>query len=362
MEKYAIGIDIGGTTVAFGVVDERGTMVARSYFIEDEDTKEVEKKLEKYKIETQDYEKFDDFINILVKKLKLFLADNNLTENIIGIGIGAPNAQYSTGEIVNPVNLWKNDKSVEVRVFKIRDILSKEMNLDKENIVIDNDANAAAMGELLYGKAKEENIKNFIEITLGTGVGSGIVSNGALVRGNNGFAGELGHTVSIRHNGRLCGCGGRGHLETYASATGVACTAREFLETRKEYSVLREITQEKITSKDVFNAAKKGDKISLDIFEYTGKILGEAFADFIVFSDPEAIILFGGLTKSWNDYLKEPTERYMENALMPNFRGKVKLMLTGMKAADVAVLGASALVWEAIIFTKNKEQRIKNKE
>jgi len=221
-KKYVVGIDIGGTNTVFGVVDARGTMVARSYAL----TKEEIPLFAKYEIKTQKFEKFNDFVDMIETKLNLLLEDNGLVGQIKGIGIGAPNAQYSSGSIVNPPNLiWDKGESEEKRTFKIVEILSEKMGCPA---ALDNDVNLAALGEKMYGNAKS--IKDFIMIALGTGVGSGIFSNDALVRGNNGFAGELGHTVSVRHNGRLCGCGGRGHLEAYASATGVARTAREFLE------------------------------------------------------------------------------------------------------------------------------------
>lgn len=211
-------------------------------------------------------------------------------------------------------------------------------------VAITNDANAAAIGEMTYGAAR--GMKNFIMITLGTGVGSGIVINGQLVYGHDGFAGELGHTIMKRNNGRLCGCGRTGCLEAYCSATGVARTAREFLEVRNEPSALRNIPVESITSKDVYDAAVNGDRLAAEIFEYTGNILGEAFADFTVFSSPEAIILFGGLAKS-GDLLMRPLKESMEKNMMNMFKGKVKVLLSELKEADAAVLGASALGWEA---------------
>jgi glucokinase len=207
-----------------------------------------------------------------------------------------------------------------------------------------NDANAAAIGEMTYGAAR--GMKDFIMITLGTGVGSGIVVNGQLVYGHDGFAGELGHVIMRRENGRLCGCGRKGCLETYCSATGVARTAREFLVARSEPSLLRSIPAEEIVSKDVYDAAVKGDKIAQDIFEFTGRILGEALADFIAFSSPEAIILFGGLAKS-GEYIMKPIQQALDENVLQIFKGKTKLLLSELKDADAAVLGASALGWEA---------------
>ena len=206
-----------------------------------------------------------------------------------------------------------------------------------------NDANAAAIGEMTYGAAR--GMKDFIMITLGTGVGSGIVINGQLVYGHDGFAGELGHVVVRRENGRQCGCGRKGCLETYCSATGVARTAREFLVARPEPSLLREIPAEEIVSKDVYDAAVKGDKLALDIFEFTGRILGEALSDFIAFSSPEAIVLFGGLAKS-GDYIMKPIKKALDENILKIYEGKTKLLVSELKDADAAVLGASALGWE----------------
>ena len=215
-------------------------------------------------------------------------------------------------------------------------------------VAITNDANAAAIGEMTYGAAR--GLKDFIMITLGTGVGSGIVINGQLVYGHDGFAGELGHVIVKRNNGRLCGCGRAGCLETYCSATGVARTAREFLEIRNEPSTLRDIPVDAITSKDVYDAAINGDKIAKDIFEYTGEILGEALADFTAFSSPEAFVLFGGLAKS-GELLLRPIRNAMEKNMLSIYKGKVSVLLSELKEADAAVLGASALGWEAKPFT-----------
>lgn len=206
-----------------------------------------------------------------------------------------------------------------------------------------NDANAAGIGEMTYGAAR--GMKDFIMITLGTGVGSGIVINGQMVYGHDGFAGELGHTIIRRENGRLCGCGRHGCLETYCSATGVARSAREFLTKSTEPSLLRDIPAENITSKDVYDAAVKGDKIAQDIFEFTGTILGEALADFIAFSSPEAIVLFGGLAKA-GDYIFKPIQKAIDDNVLNIYKGKTKLLASELKDSDAAVLGASALGWE----------------
>ena len=316
-KPYVLGIDIGGTNSVFGIVDARGMVVASS------------------SIKTQKHNNIDDYIDELYTEATRLIEANDATDKIHGIGIGAPNANYFTGVIEDGVNLpWPTP-------IPLADLVSKKFGIP---VAITNDANAAAIGEMTYGAAR--GIKDFIMITLGTGVGSGIVINGQLVYGHDGFAGELGHVIVKRNNGRLCGCGRTGCLEAYCSATGVARTAREFLEIRTDESSLREIPIEDITSKDVFDAANAGDKLAKDVFEYTGKILGEAFADFTVFSSPQAIILFGGLAKS-GELLLKPLRNAMEKNMMSIFKGKVKILLSELKEADAAVLGASALGWEA---------------
>ena len=318
MEKpYVVGIDIGGTNTVFGIVDARGSVLATN------------------SIKTQKHTVLEDYIQELYDELTKLIADNTHISKIKGIGIGAPNANYFNGTIEQAPNLpWKG-------IIPFADKIQKKFGLP---VAITNDANAAAIGEMIYGAAR--GMKNFIMITLGTGVGSGIVANGSLVYGSDGFAGELGHTTMRRNNGRLCGCGLTGCLETYASATGVARSAREFLETQKDVdSRLRDIPAEEITSKDVYEAAVAGDKLALEVFAFTGQILGEAFADFIKFSSPEAIIMFGGLSKA-GELLLRPIRESMEKNVMPIFRNKVKLLFSELKEADVAVLGASALAWE----------------
>lgn len=316
-KPYVLGIDIGGTNTVFGIVDARGVVLASS------------------SIKTQKHADFNDYLNELHTEVNRLLEANDAVDKILGIGIGAPNANYYTGMIEGNVNLpWPSP-------LPLAQLVSEKFGVP---VAITNDANAAAIGEMTYGAAR--GLRDFIMITLGTGVGSGIVINGQLVYGHDGFAGELGHTIMRRNNGRLCGCGRTGCLEAYCSATGVARTAREFLEIRDDASLLREIPIEAITSKDVYDAAMKGDKLAQEIFEYTGNILGEAFADFTVFSSPEAIILFGGLAKS-GDLLLRPLRESMEKHMMPVFKGKVKIILSELKEADAAVLGASALGWEA---------------
>ena len=257
-----------------------------------------------------------------------------LEGKINGIGIGAPNANYFTGVIEDGVNLpWPTP-------IPLADLITEKFGIP---CLITNDANAAAIGEMTYGAAR--GLKDFIMITLGTGVGSGIVVNGQMVYGHDGFAGELGHVIMKRNNGRVCGCGRTGCLEAYCSATGVARTAREFLEIRDEDSLLREYDIENITSKDVYDCAVKGDKLALDIFNYTGTILGEALADFVTFSSPEAFVIFGGLTKS-GDYIMNPIREAFDKNIMKVFKGKVKILISELKESDAAVLGASALGWE----------------
>jgi glucokinase len=284
---------------------------------------------------TDDYSDFNQFIDQLYKELKPAIKDIGGEKFIKGIGVGAPNGNYYTGTIDYAPNLqWKG-------ILPIAALISERF---EKPCTLTNDANAAAVGEMMYGAAR--GMHDFIMITLGTGVGSGIIANGQLIYGHDGFAGELGHTV-IRPGGRLhWGTGMRGTLETYASATGIAITAKEFLDERiGEKSLLRDIPHEDITSKRVYEAAVKGDKIAKEVFQFTGKILGEALANFIMFSSPEAIILFGGVIKAGN-LLLDPVKENMEKNLLPIFQNKVKLLFSELKESDAAILGASALVWE----------------
>lgn len=317
-KPYVVGIDIGGTNTVFGIVDARGHVVAAD------------------SVKTKKHVEFDDYVEELHEGLSRLIKANDAENQIQGIGIGAPNANYYTGEIVKAPNLpWGPVVPLAEKVSKIFGGIP---------VAVTNDANAAALGEMTYGAAR--GMKDFIMITLGTGVGSGIVINGQLVYGSDGFAGELGHVIMKRNNGRICGCGRTGCLEAYCSATGVARTAREFLEIRTEPSLLRNIEVEDITSKDVYDAAMAGDKLAKDIFSYTGTILGEALADMTAFSSPQAFVLFGGLAKSGDILLKPIKEAYDKN-VMPIFRGKAKIILSELKESDAAVLGASALGWEA---------------
>lgn len=317
MKPYVLGIDIGGTNTVFGIVDARGTVIASN------------------SIKTAKHPEIEDYIDELYNEVMHMLEAHDATDKINGIGVGAPNANYYTGIIENAPNLiWKSP-------IPLAKLLEDKFDLP---VAITNDANAAAIGEMTYGAAR--GLKDFIMITLGTGVGSGIVVNGQLVYGHDGFAGELGHMIVKRNNGRLCGCGRSGCLEAYCSATGVARTAREFLEIRKDDSLLRALPIDQITSKDVYDAAMQGDKLAKEVFDYTGTILGEALADMTVFSSPEAFIIFGGLAKS-GDLLLKPLKEAMDRNMLNIFKGKPKVILSELKEADAAVLGASALGWEA---------------
>lgn len=315
-KPYVLGVDMGGTNTVIGVVDARGRIVANTA------------------IKTRDYEEFEDFTEALVKGCRRVMGEVGGPQLIAGIGIGAPNANFYSGNIESAANLpWKG-------VLPLGEMLNNALDIP---VAVTNDANAAAIGEMTYGATR--GMRDFIMITLGTGVGSGIVINGQLVYGSDGFAGELGHTCAIR-DGRQCGCGRKGCLETYCSATGVARTAVEFLETRTDESLLRKIETGKITSKDVYDAAMAGDALAKEIFEYTGHIMGLAFADFVAFSAPEAIVLFGGLAQA-GDILLNPIREAMESNLLPYWKGKVKLIPSALKSSEAAILGAAALGWNA---------------
>ncbi len=317
MEKpYVIGMDMGGTNTVFGIVDARGNVIAKSA------------------IKTATSADINVYVDKLYEEImKTAEADGGI-DKIKGIGVGAPNGNNYTGNIEFAPNLpWKG-------IIPFAKMMSDKFGIPT---ALTNDANAAAVGEMTYGAAR--GMKNFIMITLGTGVGSGIVIDGKVVYGHDGFAGELGHSNVVRNNGRMCGCGKTGCLEAYASATGVARSAREILEVNPKESLLRNINMESITSKDVYEAAIQGDEIACEIFQYTGKILGESFADFVAFSAPEAIILFGGLSKA-GDLIMNPIIENMEKNLLPIWKNKVKVLFSQLKEADAAILGASALAWE----------------
>ncbi|MBQ7484334.1 MAG: ROK family protein [Bacteroidaceae bacterium] len=316
-KPYVIGMDLGGTNSVCGIVDARGNILCTD------------------SVKTQQYPNIEDYIQAVCNILMPMIEKVGGIEKIKGFGIGAPNGNFYNGTIEHAPNLpWKG-------IVPMANMFKTKLGIP---VALTNDANAAAIGEMTYGAAR--GMKNFIVITLGTGVGSGIVINGQLVYGCDGFAGELGHVIMRREDGRLCGCGRKGCLETYCSATGVARTAREILTKDSTPSLLRDLNPEEITSKDVYDAAVKGDAIALKIFDFTGKILGEALADFAAFSSPEAFIFFGGLTKS-GKYIMDPIKDSYNENVMPIFKGKAKMLVSELKDSDAAVLGASALGWEA---------------
>ncbi|NLA15628.1 MAG: ROK family protein [Bacteroidales bacterium] len=327
MQKpYVIGVDIGGQSTQLGVADARGNIVVQTSF------------------DSSNITRLEDYLQAFTNNLNN-LIDNPAVggkNNVKGIGIGAPNGNYYQGTIEAAPNLrWTHDATGAPQVVYLKKTVEEAMGLP---VVVTNDANAAAQGEMIYGAAK--GMKNFIEITLGTGVGSGIVIDGKVVYGHDGFAGELGHTTSIRRTGRQCNCGKIGCLETYASAIGLARTAREMLEMYPEKpSLLRNMTADDITSKDVALAAAQGDELSVEVFAFTGRLLGEAFADFVAFSAPEAIVLFGGLAQAGN-LIFEPTVRAMEDNLLSIWKDKVKVIPSQLPGSEAAILGAAALAWE----------------
>ena len=319
MEKpYVVGIDIGGQTAKIGLVDARGNVLVQTA------------------IKSNDTDDYKKFIKNLSDAVTALVSKSYSMKDVRGIGIGAPNANYYKGTIEGAVNLtWGGQQEIPFSEY-----MSKTIGLP---VKLTNDANAAALGEMTYGVAR--GMKDFIMITLGTGVGSGIIVNGNLLYGHDSNAGELGHVTMVRQNGRLCGCGKAGCLEAYCSATSVARTAREMLETTEKKSILRNIPAETITSKDVFEAAVEGDALAKDIFEFTGNMLGAALADFVVFSSPEAIVLFGGLTRS-GDLLMKPVVESLNRNVMPRWKNKIKVLFSQLKESDAAILGASALAWE----------------
>jgi glucokinase len=316
LEQLVIGVDIGGTGTKFGIVDRVGNVLFSS------------------EISTKKHTEIDSYIDELHDSLSPLIEKAGGIGRIKGIGVGAPNGNYYTGTIEYAPNLpWKG-------IIPLSKIFQDKFKLP---VVLTNDANAAALGEMMYGAA--QGMKDFIMITLGTGVGSGIVANGKLVYGHDGFAGELGHTIIIP-DGRLHpGTGKRGPLESYASATGVTITALETLEKSKAPSLLRKVAKKDMDSKAVYDAAMEGDELAKEIFEYTGKVLGMALANFVMFSSPEAIILFGGLTKA-GDLILKPTREHMESNLIQVFQNKVKILVSHLRESDAAILGASALVWD----------------
>ena len=319
IKQYVIGLDLGGTNSVFGIVDARGDIKATTA------------------IKTGGYEKVEDYVKACVEALQPIIEQVGGIDKIKAMGIGAPNGNYYNGTIEFAPNLsWAHDG-----IVPLAKMFSDALGIP---VALTNDANAAAIGEMVYGVAR--GMKNFIVITLGTGVGSGIVVNGQLLYGHDGFAGELGHVIMVRGaEGRSCGCGRTGCLEAYCSATGVARTARELLAKTDRPSLLREMKPEDITSLDVSIAAGKGDELAKEIYEFTGKMLGEACADFAAFSSPEAFIFFGGMVKA-GDLIMEPIKRAYNENVLQIFRNKAQFLVSGLDGASAAVLGASAIGWE----------------
>lgn len=319
IKPYVIGLDLGGTNSVFGIVDARGDIKTSTA------------------IKTGGYHTAEDYVKAATEALQPIIYQVGGIEKIKSMGIGAPNANYYKGTIEYAPNLpWAHDG-----IVPLAQMFSDALGIP---VAITNDANAAALGEMVYGVAR--GMKDFIVITLGTGVGAGIVVNGQLLYGHDGFAGELGHITMVRGaEGRICGCGRTGCLEAYCSATGVARTAREMLEKTDRPSLLRDMKPEDITSLDVSIAAGKGDELAKEIFDFTGHMLGEACADFAAFSSPEAFIFFGGLVKA-GDLIMNPIKEAYNEHILNTFRGKAQFLVSGLEGASAAVLGASAIGWE----------------
>ena len=315
VKPYVVGMDIGGTNTVFGIVDQDGNVVCQD------------------SVKTKAYPIIEDYVNAIGEKLDVLIESVGGKDKINGMGVGAPNGNYYTGNIEFAPNLsWKG-------IVPLAKLFGERIGVPCK---LTNDANAAAIGEMTYGAAK--GMKHFIMITLGTGVGSGIVIDGKLVYGHDGFAGELGHVIAVP-DGRLCGCGSKGCLETYCSATGIVRTAKEVLTSSYDPSMLRNIPESELTSKDIFDCAMAGDAIAKDIFQKTGELLGKSLANFTAFSSPEAFIIFGGLAKA-GDLIFKPVKEAMEENMLAVFKNKVKVLPSQLKDADAAVLGASALGWE----------------
>ena len=315
VKPYVVGMDIGGTNTVFGIVDQDGNVVCQD------------------SVKTKAYPIIEDYVNAIGEKLDVLIESVGGKDKINGMGVGAPNGNYYTGNIEFAPNLsWKG-------IVPLAKLFGERVGVPCK---LTNDANAAAIGEMTYGAAK--GMKHFIMITLGTGVGSGIVIDGKLVYGHDGFAGELGHVIAVP-DGRLCGCGRKGCLETYCSATGIVRTAKEILTSSYDPSMLRNIPESELTSKDIFDCAMAGDAVAKDIFQKTGELLGKSLANFTAFSTPEAFIIFGGLAKA-GDLIFKPVKEAMEENMLAVFKNKVKVLPSQLKDADAAVLGASALGWE----------------
>ena len=314
MKEITVGIDIGGTNTKFGVVDRAGDVLIQD------------------SVPTQQFDEFHDYLNRICQELHKALNTLGSDHKLIGIGVGSANGNYYKGTIEHATNLkWKG-------IIPLAELLTNEFDVPS---LVTNDANAAAVGEMVYGSAK--NLKDFIVITLGTGLGSGIVSNGQLVNGKHGIAGEIGHTT-VNYAGRYCNCGKRGCLETYVSATGIKRSVYKLLADHLEPSELRGISFDNLSTKMITEAAMRGDVVAREAFEYTGRILGIKLAETVVHTDPEAIFLFGGLSLA-GDLIFKPTIKHMEANLMPVFRGKVKVLPSGLQNQAAPILGASSLVW-----------------
>lgn len=330
MKKLAIGVDIGGINTAFGLVDENGDLYAESV------------------ISTKKYPHFDDYaayVKELCESMRALADSLSFDYELMGIGIGAPNANYHQGTIEMPANLWKfreNEKNPDEtrRIFHIAHDIAACFGESK--IRVTNDANAATIGEMIYGNAKS--MRDFVMVTLGTGLGSGFVANGEMIYGHDGFAGELGHVI-VERGGRQCGCGRYGCLETYVSATGIKRTAFELMARMSTPSKLRSIAYDDFDASMISAAAEQGDPIAKEAFRFTGEMLGRALADVVTITSPEAIFLFGGLAKA-NKLLFEPTQWYMEENMLSVFKNKVKLQPSGIQGKNAAILGASALIWQ----------------
>ena len=324
MRELTIGIDIGGTNTKYGIVDRAGNVVFHG------------------NISTIQYEEFKDYFAGLSEALRQAIKTIPGAHKLMGVGVGAANGNYYKGTIERATNLkWKG-------IIPLADMIKEEFDLPA---IVTNDANAAAVGEMVYGSAK--GMKDFVVITLGTGLGSGFVTNGQLLNGKHGIAGEVGHT-SVNPAGRYCNCGKRGCLETYVSATGIKRTVYKLLADHLEPSELRGISFDNLTTKMITESAVRGDLVALAAFEYTGRILGMKLAETIVHTDPEAIFLFGGLSLA-GDLIFKPTIKHMEANLMPLFRGKIKVLPSGLQNQAAPILGASSLVWNYLDNLQPKE-------
>lgn len=318
MADVVLGIDIGGTFTKFGIVNKEGQCLKDGF------------------MSTDKYSNFDIYLENLHTEIEETISEIQEEINLVGIGIGAPNGNYYKGTVENAPNLnWEGVVPV------VESLKSYYPNIP---VVLTNDANAAAIGEMIYGGAK--GLDNFIVITLGTGLGSGIVVDGNIVYGHDGFAGELGH-INVKHRGRVCGCGKNGCLETYVSATGIKRTVFKLLAERFDESDLRSISYNDLTAKMISEAAKKGDKIALEAFELTGRILGVKLADAVAITSPKKIFLFGGLANA-GELIFEPTRRHMNESLFPVFKGKIEIEASQLQETNAAVLGASALAWKEL--------------